>query len=221
MSIKYTYALVLSTLMLTTISTIKPLLSPWTINEISPGIAKMMIGRSYHSSCPIGLDDLRYVIVLHLGFDDEEHRGTLVVHEQLAQEVIDIFKELYEHNFLIEKIHLIDRYDANDIESMEDNNTSAFCYRERVGKPGEISMHSYGAAIDINPLINPYVKGKVVLPRMGMLYLNPSPDIPGKITKDSMCYKIFKKYGWTSGLDFEGYIDGHHFEKDIFAEESN
>ena len=46
---------------------------------------------------------------------------------------------------------------------MEANNTSAFNYREITGG-GRLSNHAYGRAIDINILLNPYIRNGIVLP---------------------------------------------------------
>ncbi|MFA5523298.1 MAG: M15 family metallopeptidase [Tissierellales bacterium] len=59
-------------------------------------------------------------------------------------------------------IHIVDEL------SMANNNTSAFCSRELTGKDGVFSNHSYGIAIDINPIQNPYVKGATILPKEGV-----------------------------------------------------
>lgn len=55
--------------------------------------------------------------------------GEMIVNSKLADEVLEIFKAAYEIEYPIEKIKLIDEYDANDELSMSDNNTSCFCYR--------------------------------------------------------------------------------------------
>ena len=56
----------------------------------------------------------------------ETHVGELVVNRVIADDVLDIFKQLYEAGYEIEKIRLIDEYDADDERSMRDNNSSAF-----------------------------------------------------------------------------------------------
>lgn len=92
--------------------------------------------------------------------DYNSHRqiGTLVVNKEIAEETKGLFKKLYDHHFLIEKMIPIDNYGADDDASMADNNTSAFNCRDTTGRPGVFSNHSWGRAIDINPLTNPYVK---------------------------------------------------------------
>ncbi len=162
----------------------------------------------------IDYTDLRYLEVLHIGFDGEIHKGELIVHQAIAEEVLEIFKELYYISFPIEKMKAIHHYDNSDESSMEDNNTSAFNFRMITN--GSIpSNHAYGLAIDINPKINPYVYAHKVLPSNGTEYANRNQDIPGMITADSEVCKIFKKLGWTWGGDWDQPKDYQHFEKDI------
>lgn len=120
----------------------------------------MLEKRSWRPGCPVPIDDLAYVVSNYHGFDGKTHYGELVVHVGLAGFVLDILKGLYENGFPIERMELIENFDADDDLSMAANNTSAFNCRDITGKPGFFSKHSYGGAIDINPVQNPYVSAK-------------------------------------------------------------
>ena len=120
-------------------------------------IRQMQTVGSWQPNCPVSLQDLVYLQLDHWGFDNKIHQGELIVHKSLAQKVLDIFEQLYHIEFPIEKMRLIEEYNANDELSMSDNNSSAFNCREITQKPGYFSQHSYGYAIDINPIFNPYV----------------------------------------------------------------
>lgn len=170
---------------------------------------------SWKENNPIKLNNLRYITVSHWGFDGQIHKGELVVHKNLASEVIEIFEGLYQAKFPIEKMILIDHYFADDESSMEDNNTSAFHSRLVTGRADRFSKHSYGMAIDINPKINPYVKGETILPKSGKMYLDRTLNTPGIINVNSSCYKIFKQKGWTWGGDWTDLKDYQHFEKEV------
>lgn len=113
--------------------------------------------KSWKEGCPVAIDDLNYLVLVHRGFDGDTRVGELVVHRKLALPVVKAFADLYSVRFPIERMELIDRYDASDDLSMEANNTSAFNCRDVTGKPGVWSKHSYGGAIDINPVQNPYI----------------------------------------------------------------
>jgi len=185
------------------------------IEEIPETVKRMMVGCSWKPECPVSLENLRYVTVTHWGYDDAVHRGYLVVHTILADELLAIFSELFDAHFPIERMELIDVYGADDERSMAANNSSAFCCRAITNKPGTFSLHSYGVALDINPLINPYVKGDQVLPEEGRAFLDRTRPYPGIITKslDNACYRIFTRYGYEWGGDWESPVDYQHFQK--------
>ncbi|PIS01281.1 MAG: hypothetical protein COT84_03175 [Chlamydiae bacterium CG10_big_fil_rev_8_21_14_0_10_35_9] len=184
-------------------------------NPLPESIVKRIKGKSWNSDCPIPLEDLAYVQVSHWNYNNEIVTGELIYHKTLALEIIEIFQELFEAKFPIEKMVLIDDYNANDELSMEDNNSSAFCSRAITGKPGVFSKHSYGSTIDINPLINPYVRGSTVLPKGSEPYLDRTLDIPGLIKEGDVCYQAFIKRGYTWGGHWSSLKDYQHFEKDI------
>lgn len=130
---------------------------PFTISPIPDEIFAKMQGKSFKDNCTVPREDLRYLKVLHVGFDGKTHIGELVVNRLIADDVLDIFKQLYEAGYEIEKIRLIDEYDADDEKSMSDNNSSAFNFRY-ISYSTKLSKHALGLAVDINTLYNPYVK---------------------------------------------------------------
>lgn len=173
-------------------------------------------GKSYAKDCTVPFEDLRYVRVLHYGFDQKVHIGELIVNAGIAKDIIDIFKELYKAEYPIERMVLVDEYDADDNASMADNNTSSFNYRLVPGST-HLSKHALGLAIDINPLYNPYVqyeKGKtVILPEEGSDYADRTLDCPYYINKKDLCYKAFTKRGFTWGGSWKNEPDYQHFQK--------
>jgi len=178
-------------------------------------VMRVMLGRSWKPECPVPLQDLRYLTLSHWGFDDQVHIGHMVVHKDIAEEIIEIFAELFEHKFPIERMEIIDEYDADDERSMEDNNSSAFCFRANTTTPGVYSKHSYGIAIDINPRINPYIRGDLVLPRNAEEYVDRSGHYKGMITDtpDNVCYQAFARRGYAWGGHWDGRKDYQHFCK--------
>lgn len=183
-----------------------------------PGkIINRIMGNSYVENDVVSLEDLAYLKVLHYGFDDEIHEGELIVNKAVAEEVLDIFRELYEKKFPIEKIRLIDDYDADDDKSMAANNSSAFCFRRLTGG-GDLSEHAYGFAVDINPLYNPYVRrweddSLLILPPSGADFVERNSDVKGKICPGNVCYNAFVSRGWEWGGDWTDIDDNHHFQK--------
>ena len=182
--------------------------------ELSENTKSRIAGKSYPTDCNVPYSKLRYVKVLHYDFNGNEHEGELICAQEVAHELTNIFYELYLAKYPIEKMVLVDEYDADDIASMKDNNTSCFNYRVIEGSK-KLSMHSYGMAIDINPLINPYVKGDYVSPKEAKDYVDRSQIKLGMIDKDDLCYKLFTKYGWKWGGSWNTIKDYQHFEKEV------
>jgi hypothetical protein len=157
----------------------------------------------------------RIVDVLYYSFDGKIHKGQIVIEQRLAGDIREVFRVALEAKFPInsvipishERFHKNGAYNS-DNQSMLANNTSAFNYRKVTGGK-KLSMHSYGFAIDINPVQNPYIKGGILLPE-GAIY---SPSVPGTLTKDSPVVKAFKRLGWTWGGEWKSLKDYQHFEK--------
>lgn len=191
--------------------------SDFYISEITDDIFARMQGKSYKEDCTVPREDLRYVHVRHMGFDGEVKDGELVVNKAIADDVLAIFEDLYKADYPIEKVRLVDEYDADDEASMSDNNSSAFNFRF-ISHTTRISKHGLGMAVDINTRYNPYVKtvdGKLSIePANGADYVDRSRDFPHKIDHEDLCYKLFKEHGFTWGGDWTHSKDYQHFERD-------
>lgn len=165
----------------------------------------------------ISYEDLRYVHILHYNFEGEVTEGELICNTLIAQDLVEIFYELYRAEYQLEKVRLIDEYLADDDASMEDNNTSCFNYRVVEGTD-KLSKHAYGLAIDINPLYNPYVRynsdGSVTIDPAGSEpYADRSAAFPYKIDENDLCLRLFKEHGFTWGGDWNSMKDYQHFQK--------
>ena len=167
---------------------------------------------SWRAGCPVPLKDLRILRMAHLGFDGRVHAGELVVHEDHAGDVLGVFRSLFETGFPIERMELVDEYEGDDDLSMAANNTSGFNCRPSTGSPGEWSQHSYGLAIDINPVQNPYVaKNGDVDPPKGAAYADRSTKAPGVIHRNDSVVQAFARIGWEWGGDWTSSKDYQHF----------
>jgi hypothetical protein len=171
------------------------------------------LASTWHAGCPVGPEEVRSVSISYWDFGGKPARGVLIVNREVAEEVRAIFGELFEHGFLIQKMRPVEEYGGSDDRSMEANNTSAYNCRDVTGVKGKFSNHSWGRAIDINPLTNPYVKGEKVLPAAGREYLDRARAYPGGILRDSFAVKAFAKRGWTWGGSWPDRQDYQHFEK--------
>ncbi len=192
--------------------------SEFYVCDIGDELFERMKGKSYKDNCTLGLDELRYIHVLHWNLNGIECEGELVCNAKIADKLILIFMELYQAGYQIEKIRLVDEYDADDERSMADNNSSCFNFRF-ISHTNIVSKHGAGLAVDINPLYNPYVKtvnGRMnIEPASAACYVDRSKDFPCKIDHNDLAYKVFTKYGFEWGGDWTASKDWQHFEIDI------
>lgn len=172
------------------------------------------LGATWRPGCPLEPARLRRVEVNHLGFDGQTHRGELVVHEELVADVIAIFEQLQRLRFPIEKIRTVDHYpNADDELSMQDNNTSAFNCRDIPGT-GRWSLHAYGRAIDLNPLLNPYIdRTGAFQPANAGSYLDRTRIDPGLLHDGDPAVRAFTDRGWRWGGHWRTPKDYQHFER--------
>lgn len=167
----------------------------------------------------ISYDDLVYLNVIHYDFDGNLAEGELICNIYIAEDLKEIFYELYLNKYPIERMKLIEEYGGDDTKSMEDNNTSCFNYRVVDGSTN-LSKHAYGVAIDINPFYNPYVVFKsdgsvYISPKGSEIYVDREEEFPYKIDEDDLCYKLFKEHGFTWGGSWKSSKDYQHFQKPL------
>lgn len=184
-----------------------------TAEPIPLAIQHQMQGVSWHVHCPVSLKQLSYLQLSYWGFDNKIHQGVLIVNHQVVNQVISIFHQLFLQHFSIYQMRPVYQFDGNDLKSMQANNTSAFDCRLMIGSHDKISAHSYGTAIDINPIQNPYAHGIRILPASAKKYVNRNQDVPGMIKVSGVVYKIFHQYGWEWGGKWRYSKDYQHFQK--------
>ena len=187
------------------------------ILKIDAEIFSRIDGKSYKKNCTVPLENLRYLRVLHKNLSGNTLTGELICNVKIAAELIDIFQKLYAASYPIEKMTLIDEYDADDELSMRANNSSCFNFRF-ISYTTTVSMHGLGMAVDINPLYNPYIKtvdGRLSIePATGAEYVDREKIFPYKIEPDDICVKLFKSHGFLWGGDWQGKKDYQHFYKE-------
>ncbi len=184
---------------------------------ISNEVFKRISGISYPVDCTVQLDELRYVVLKYVDFNGETKNGELICNRSVAEDLTEIFYELYQADYRIESIKLVDEFGGDDTASMLANNTSCFNYRVVEGTT-RLSNHAYGLAIDINPFYNPYITYKKdgsvsISPQGSEAYADRSLDFPYKIDENDLAYKLFKEHGFKWGGDWNNSKDYQHFEK--------
>jgi len=186
----------------------------FTVSRLTESDRRRIDGESWKPGCPVPIEDLRFIKVAYVDFGGRVKAGEIICHYTVADDLADIFREIYESRFPIERIKIVDEYGADDALSMEDNNSSAFNFRFISGT-NNLSRHAYGLAIDINPIQNPYVEESagVVMPEAGRAYVDRSDIRPGMITPGDAVHKAFTSRGWKWGGDWKYQIDYQHFQK--------
>lgn len=183
-------------------------------SSVSPVGEDVAARSTWKPECPVGLDELRHVTVSFWGFDEQHHTGELLVHRDVAEDVVVVFERLHEERFPLEAVTITTQAELDAPPTGDGNATTAFVCRPTTGS-GTWSAHASGLAIDVNPFQNPYVRevdaGRIVLPELATAYTDRSLDLPGMIHEDGAIVAAFRNVGWTWGGDFQSLFDPHHF----------
>lgn len=174
-----------------------------------------MKGKTYKDNCTVPLSELRHVKVLYKNKAKQTLKGEIVCNKHIADDVAEIFYELYKANYPIERIRLMDDYNADDETAMRDNNTSSFNFRF-ISHSTKVSKHGLGLAVDLNTLYNPFVltvDGKLhVEPETALKYVDRSKNFDYKIDENDLAYKLFIQHGFEWGGHWKTRKDYQHFE---------
>ena len=169
-----------------------------------------MAGVSWRPGCPVPLRDLRLLRLSHWGFDGRARTGRLVVHRDVAREVVSVFRHLHAARFPIRRMVPVDAYGASDFRSIDADNTSAFNCRYVEGTR-RWSEHAYGRALDVNPIENPFVSGGRTSHRESVPYLDRTRRRPGMAFEGGALVRAFDAVGWGWGGRWTSVRDYQHF----------
>lgn len=163
------------------------------------------------------LKDLRYVHIWHYDFSGTPREGELICNEYIAQDLVEIFYELYRNEYQMEKVLLIDEYDGDADAARQDNNSFCF-YSVQDNEDSALSKHAFGLALDINPCYNPrivYEKdgSQTITPASAAGYADRTGSFPYKIDEDDLCCRLFVRHGFTWGGNRNNGKDYQHFQK--------
>ncbi len=162
------------------------------------------------STAPLEIiDSLSMIDVYYHSFDGLRHQGQILVDARLEDDIYEIFERIDRLKFPVGKVIPIVSYQWEDGDSMADNNSSAFNFRV-IADTNKLSLHSFGRAVDINPVQNPVIYPTGLIAPTGAVY---RPENHGTFTTDHPVVSEFLKRGWHWGGNFEQPKDYHHFEK--------
>ena len=171
-----------------------------SVRPIGAARADRMRGTSHRASCPVGLGDLRHLTLSYVDPSGAARTGGLVVAADVAEDVVTVFRRLYDAGYPIARMRPIEAYGGDDDRSMAANNSSAYNCRTVAGQ-SNLSDHAYGRAVDLNPVQNPYVTAAGVLPPAGRAWTERSAvgEDPRVITADDVVVRAFAEVGWAWG----------------------
>jgi hypothetical protein len=164
-----------------------------TIDRIPADHATQMIGRSWHTGCPVPVTDLRLIRMTFWGFDHATHDGELIVHADVAEATVRAFHRAYDAGLQIRSMRPVDAYDGGVRASKEADNTAGFACEAAT------DAAAYGRSVDINPVENPSVLGTTVSPAAGSAYLERTKVRPGMIVAHDAVTAAFAAERFTWG----------------------
>ena len=166
---------------------------------------------TWHSGCPVAADELRYLTVTFVGFDDRTHSGELLVNADVADDLLEVFAALHAARFPLEDVRVISPDELAAPPTGDGNVTTVFVCRMTVGG-SRWSEHAFGRAIDLNPFHNPYVRGSIVIPELSGAYVDRDDVRPGMVVAGDAVTAAFSAVGWRWGGAWTGTaIDPMHF----------
>ncbi|MEU0370302.1 M15 family metallopeptidase [Streptomyces sp. NPDC006283] len=181
-----------------------------TVSEVSAA----RLGASHEPGCPVPPSRLRLIEMNHWGFDGRIHRGELIVHQDVVRPVLRVFGKAFEERFPIHRMRGMAEYGGSDASAMADDNTSAFNCRRVTGDSSHLSRHSYGDAIDINPVENPYVdRAGAIHPPAGKQHLDRDRRTKGMLRPGDAVTVAMNEAGWEWGGHWSP-PDYQHFSAD-------
>jgi hypothetical protein len=197
------------------ISRSQPITRVRVLNAVLTRTTAAEVAKTYRSGCPVGPSKLRTVTMNFYGFDKKMHRGVMIVRSDLTGEITRSFQKSLDASYPIRKMNNPNVYGGSDPKQMAADNTSGFNCRKVVGNPYAQSPHSYGIAIDVNTVENPYrdATGKW-WPANGKTYIDRSPLRTGMLGLKSRLTSQLRHEGyfwgglWSPGRDYQ------HFQYD-------
>jgi D-alanyl-D-alanine carboxypeptidase-like protein len=184
------------------------------ITRIPAGVWRQMTGVTWHSGCPVGRAQLRYVRMNYWDYEGYRRRGEFVANADAAGRIAAALAEMYTQRLPIRSMYREDRFGyssrvrgGNDFASMAAGNTSVFNCRDVVNRPGVRSPHAYGRALDLNTWENPYRSARGTVPNTWW-QSHSHPRVAWR-SRSHRVVAIMARHGlrWTYGLG-----DTQHFD---------
>ena len=184
------------------------------VNPIPDRVWGQMTGRTWHSGCPVGRAGLRLLHINYWDYQGYRRRGELVAATGAIDNMAGALAAMYRKELPLRSLYREDRFGwserlhgADDYKSMAAGNTSAFNCRGVVGRPGTLSPHAYGRALDLNTWENPYRSAQGTVPNTWWQH-HSHPRVAWR-SRSHVVVRVLARHGlrWTYGLG-----DTQHFD---------
>ncbi|WP_370289474.1 M15 family metallopeptidase [Nocardioides sp.] len=183
------------------------------ITTIPDSVWRSMVGRSWRPGC-LARSSLRLLRINYWDFSGYRRRGELVAAANAIGQMARALTDMYNAKLPIRSMYRVDRFGyssrvrgGDDYASMAADNTSAFNCRWVVGRPGVMSPHASGRALDINPWENPFRSSHGWTPN-GWWPAHSNPRYAWRSSNHAVV-RIMARHGlrWTYGVS-----DSQHFD---------
>ncbi len=187
------------------------------VGTVGPVPPDVLARSTWRAECPVPVEDLSYLVVSFVGFDGLTHTGEVIVNARFGEQMLDVFRTVYEQRFPLEQMRVITFPELDAPPTGDWNDTTSFVCRPVVASNSGWSMHAYGLAIDLNPFHNPYLKGEVVVPELASTYTDRAQVRPGMLHPDDPASVViidaFAAMGWEWGGNWQSLKDWMHFSE--------
>jgi LysM repeat protein len=157
--------------------------------------------------CPVPPANLRRVWVSYIDFQGAYHDGSIIVHKSLTAATQRVFLTLFRWRYRIMAMAPM----SENMPGQTDMSIVTAGYQCRpVAGTKTFSEHAYGRAIDINPLQNPMVRGTLIDPPAGALWLGRSRYKIGMVHAAGAA-RAFTRNGFSWGGRWNTLRDYMHF----------
>jgi hypothetical protein len=200
-----------------TVNLLDPPESEEFVGTVGPIPPDVLHRSTWREECPVGIDELSYLVVTFFGFDGELHTGEVITNARYGEQMVEVFRTIYEQRFPLEQVRVITYPELDAPPTGDWNDTTSFVCRPVVARDSGWSMHAYGLAIDLNPFHNPYLRDEVVVPELASAYTERSDIRPGMIHPDDPAsvaiIDAFAAMGWEWGGNWQTLKDWMHFSE--------
>lgn len=157
--------------------------------------------------CPVPPADLRRIWVSYIDFQGRYHDGSIIMHRSLVSATQGAFATLFRRRFRIMAMSPM----SVNMPGQSDMSIVTSGYRcRRVAGTRTWSEHAYGRAVDVNPLQNPMVRGKLIDPGGGLMWLRRDRYRIGMVHAEG-AVRAFTANGFAWGGRWQTLKDYQHF----------